>query len=251
MLWDALGMSQPGVVACVGAGGKTSLIQSLAVWAGKRCWPVLVTATTKMFYSQVDGYELVVADEYAIGTELVANALQSGKTTAWFAKRSGEKVLGVPQEWIDNMTAIIPKAYVLVEADGARRSLLKAPAEHEPLIPSCTATTVGILNISAIGQPLSETNTHRLSLVSNIINKQAGETIAWQDIALLAAHEQGIFQYARGTKVLLLSGGGAPSAMIAAEQIAGFSKLVGLGVARVVVTQGYGSVMAPIAVYEL
>ncbi|SMC35571.1 selenium cofactor biosynthesis protein YqeC [Sporomusa malonica] len=251
MLWDALKISQPSVVACVGAGGKTSLIQSLAAAASVRGWPALVTATTKMFYSQVDGYGLVVADEYSVGITEVANVLQTGKTAAWFAGRDGEKVLGVPLAWIDSMAADIPNACILIEADGARRSLLKAPAAHEPLIPACTTATVGVLNMGAIGQSLAETNTHRLSLVSNIIKKQAGETIEWLDLALLAAHGQGIFQYARGTKVLLLSGAADMAARLAAKQIAGYSKLAGIGIARVVVTQGYGRAMRPIEVYEL
>ena len=251
MLWDALKLNQASVVACVGAGGKTSLIQSLAVQAGGRSWPGLVTATTKMFYSQVEGYELVLSHECFAGITAVVKAFQTGKTAAWFAGRDNEKVLGLPLAWLDSMAAEAPYARILIEADGARQCLLKAPAVHEPLIPACTAATVGVLNMNAIGRPLSETNTHRLKLVSNIINKQAGETIGWQDLALLAAHSQGIFQYAQGTKILLLSGAVATTDRLAARKFADCSELAGAGIARVAVTKGYGCTMRPIEVYEL
>ncbi|HWR41684.1 selenium cofactor biosynthesis protein YqeC [Sporomusa sp.] len=251
MLWDALGVSQPGVTACVGAGGKTSLIQSLATRASIRGWPVLVTATTKMFYRQVAGYELVLADDAAVGVAQVVKALQTGKPAAWFARQDGEKVIGVPSGWVDSVAASAPNTYILVEADGARRSLIKAPAEQEPVIPDRTTTTVGVLNLGAVGQPLSEANTHRLDLVSDIINKQVGETLEWLDLARLAAHRQGIFQYAQGTRILLLSGAEGPAARVAAEKISGYSTLARAGVARVIVTEGYGCAMQPCEVYKL
>lgn len=250
MLWDALGITLPGMIACVGAGGKTSLLQSLAKSAGQQGRPVLLTATTKMFYNQVADFQPVVTDDYAAGRKKVVEAFESGEIIAWLSGQKGSKVLGLPPEWLARLADEMPAAYILVEADGARCSKIKAPAPHEPVIPAGTAMTVGVLNLSTLGQPLSETNAHRLDLVTAIIDKQAGATVDWQDIARLAVHRQGIFQHARGTKVLLLSGGDI-AAQVAAAQIAGYCKLAKANIERVVVTAGYGCSMKPLAVYRL
>lgn len=248
MIWEALGLARPGITACVGAGGKTSLLLSLAA-AGERGRPVLVTATTKMFYHQVAQYTQVLTNEYGVGALQVARVLQSGKTAAWFTGRANDKVTGLPSGWIDRLVDIIPDAFILVEADGARRCLLKAPAGHEPVIPDCTAMTVGIVNLQAIGQPFSEANTHRLNLVTAILGKQAGDPIGWIDLARLLVHRQGIFQYALGTKVVVLTGGQNQASVEAARQIAGYVKTAGVNIARVVVTAGYGTVMRPVTVF--
>lgn len=251
MLWDALGITLPGMIACVGAGGKTSLLQSLAVCACRRKLPVLVTTTTRMFSSQLAGYRLILTEDYQAGRDEVAAALAAGETAAWLAGREGEKVVGLPDRWLDKLAADLPSVYMLVEADGARRSLIKAPAAHEPVIPARTALTVGVLNLRVLGQPLSVNNAHRPALVAGIIHKQAGETVSWQDLARLAVHGQGIFQHARGAKVLLLSGGGSSDCQVAAAQIAAYCRLAGAAIERVVVSIGYGHAMQPVTVYTL
>jgi probable selenium-dependent hydroxylase accessory protein YqeC len=202
-----------------------------------------------MFSCQVDGYELILAADPAFRVSQVAAALQSGRPVAWFARQAGEKVIGVPPGLVDRMAAQNPAAYILVEADGARHSLIKAPAKQEPIVPDCTATTVGVLSLGAVGQPLSPANTHRVELVSKIINKQIGETVEWCDIACLAAHRQGIFQYARGTRILLLSGAETLAARMAAGRISATVLAQG-EISRVVVTEGYGCVMQPSEVYK-
>lgn len=248
MLWEALGLTRPGIMACVGAGGKTSLLLSLAA-AGERGRPILVTTTTKMFYHQVAQYDPILFNEYGAGALQVAQVLKSGKTAAWFTGREEDKVTGLPSGWIDHLIDIIPNTFFLVEADGARRCLLKAPAGHEPIIPDCTAMTVGVVNLQAIGQPFSEVNTHRLNLVTAILGKQAGDPIDWIDLARLLVHRQGIFQYALGTKVVVLTGGQSQASVEAARQIADYVKTAGVNIARVVVTAGYGTVMRPVTVF--
>lgn len=251
MLWSALGFEPAGVFACVGAGGKTSLIQSLAAEAVRKERPVLVTATTKMFYDQIAGYRLLLSPVYTEGTGTIALKLQPGETAAWFAGQEGSKVVGVSPQGIDEVAASAPDACILVEADGARRCLIKAPAVHEPVIPDSTVMTIGVLNLTSLGRPLTEDNAHRLELVTKIVGKQAGAVIEWQDLAKLAIHRHGIFQHARGTKVLLLSGAEKSGWEIAARQVAGYVKIAGTAIERVVITAGFGSSMQVNEVYLL
>lgn len=249
MLAEAIGLKQPGVVACVGAGGKTSVVQTLAAADNNRS--VVVTSTTKMFYTQVTQYPLVMAADYATGAAQVVRLLAERQQAAWFVRQAGEKVIGLPPDWIDKLADTLPAAYILVEADGARGCLIKAPAAQEPVIPDTTRTTVGIVNLRVLGQPLSPVNTQRMELVTRRINKEPGELVDWQDIARLAVHPQGIFQYTRGSKVLLLSGSDDKGARQSAAQIAGYVKLANVGIDRVVITTGFGTAMRPCEVYRL
>lgn len=249
MLAEALGIKTPGIVACVGAGGKTSVMQSLA--ADNRLWPVVVTSTTKLFYSQVAQYPLVELTDCGDGVDRISRLLRHRQQAAWFSRQQGEKVIGLPLDWIDKLAAALPAAIVLVEADGARGCLIKAPNAGEPVLPVNTMITVGILNLSMLNQPLTQHNAHRLDLISLIINKQAGEQVGWLDIASLAVHPQGIFQHARGRKVLVLSSGATAGADEAAKQIAGYVKAANCGIARVVITSGYGQAMQADEVYVL
>lgn len=249
MLADALGITRAGIVAFVGAGGKTSLIQSLSAVKGQ--YPVVVTSTTKMFYQQVAHFPLVVEAEYAAGVKAVRQLLQKQPFAAWFLRQEGQKVIGLPAEWVDELAAAKPAALLLVEADGAKHMLIKAPSELEPVMPLSTVKTIGVLNMSVLEQPLSPVNAHRVELVSRIINKQPGELVSWIDIARLAAHPRGIFQYARGRKILVLSGGESPGARVAARQIAGYCKLADCGIDRIVLTTGYGSAIEANEVYVL
>ena len=249
-LWAAIGLKEPCVLACTGAGGKTTVLLSLAEAASERKVPLLLTTTTKMYYSQVSGCNPIFSDDFTSGAAEVKSALDQKKLAAWFVRREGDKVIGVPVQWLDRyaQSGVIP--YVLVEADGAQGLLLKAPAVHEPVVPLCTAITVGILNLQAIGQPLSCCTAHRLPLVTALLQKPAGQLIEWRDVALLANHQRGIFQYSQGSKILLLTGASAATAGVG-RQIAGYLRAAQTGIAKCVVTTGYGMDIEAIEVYNL
>lgn len=245
----AVGFDRPGILACVGAGGKTSLLQSLA--ASRQLWPVIVTTTTKMYAHQLAQYRQVMAASYDRGAAEVRRLLNRRQPVAWFGGRQAAKVSGIPPAWVERLAAELPEAYILVEADGARGCWLKAPAAQEPVIPAGAARTVGIINAAILTQLLTPDNTHRPELVSRIIDKQPGESIGWPELVRLAVHPQGLFQYAAGCKVLLLTGCGNSRASLAARQIAGQTELAAAGIERVVTTSGFGRSMRPQAVYVL
>ena len=55
---------------------------------------------------------------------------------------------------------------MLVEADGSRGLPLKAPAEHEPVIPDNTALTLAVAGMTCVGQTI-ETAAHRAALYAS------------------------------------------------------------------------------------
>lgn len=249
-LWETIPIDQPGVLACTGAGGKTSLLQTLERHARSYHFPVILTSTTKMFYHQVEQLAPVFSDNYAEGAARIAEKLTVQSSAAWFSCRQGEKCIGLPVQWIDDVAMANPSCQLLVEADGARGCLVKAPALYEPVIPNTTTVTVGVLNLQALGQPLNEIVAHRLELVSSLLHKAPGQLIRPEDMALLALSEQGIFKNSRGRKVLLLTGSGAVSGCHVKTVIQEL-RHNRAGICRCVVAAGYGENMRPIEVYDL
>lgn len=249
-LWEAIPIEQPGVLACTGAGGKTSLLQTLAK-EGRSCYfPVILSTTTKMFFHQIEKFGPVIANDYDEGAGRIAAQLAAGASAAWVSSREGDKCLGVPAQWLDRLAVANPSSQLLVEADGARGRMIKVPAAYEPVIPLSTAITVGVLNLQALGQPLDEVVAHRAELVSYLLNKPLGKKLEVLDFAAVALHEQGIFKNSRGRKVLLLAGAGAVSHDQIAAVVQGLQRK-SANISRCILTEGYGENMQPLEVYDL
>ncbi|MBP2639453.1 MAG: hypothetical protein H6Q66_404 [Firmicutes bacterium] len=251
-LWDAIGLKEPMVVACTGAGGKTSVLATLVACARVRHLPFLLSATTKMYRSQVKDWHPVLCDDFDEGASMVDARLRTKQLAAWFTGQEGDKVIGLPPGWIDRLAqraGLLP-VHIAVEADGARGLLLKASAVHEPVMPASTAMTIGVLNLEAIGLPLSEAIAHRVEIVMEILGKQKGDLIDWRDLAKLALHARGVFQYSCGSRILLLAGGSTEQAEIA-DKIAAYLGSHRAAVAKCILTEGYGENMRPIKVIDL
>ena len=103
----------------------------------------------------------------------------------------GDKVAGVPPALIDELVALDQVDAILVEADGARMLPFKAPAAHEPVIPSSTTLLVPVVGISAIGLPLDEAHVHRPELVARLTGAQLGDLVTPALIAQVIVHPEG------------------------------------------------------------
>lgn len=244
-LWEAVGICAPGVIACCGAGGKTSLLTTLCRLALLQKLPVIMTTTTKVYYRQIAQLQPVLQENYAAG---LAELIQNGGN-AWSLRQEGEKVIGLPPEWIDRLSEDRPDAFILVEADGAAGRLLKAPAKQEPVIPDRTSITIGVVNAGVIGLPLDDSSIHRLALVLSILGKQAGQLVEANDIASLALHPSGLFQYSRGRKVLLLTG--VESINREVWSIIEALRITGSDISCCITASGWGEAMKPTGVFRL
>lgn len=249
-LWEAIPVKQPGILACTGAGGKTSLVQTLAR-QGQAChFPVILSTTTKMYYHQVERYAPILAASYEDGAKQIARRLQSGEIGAWFVSRAGEKCTGLPPGWLDKLAGDNPSCTLLVEADGARGRLIKAPAEYEPIVPAATDITVGILNLQALEQPLNEAVAHRPERVSLLLNKPLGTRLEPVDLVALAVHRQGIFQNSQGRKVLLLAGAEAVNCNLTKAVLQELHRWPS-DICRCIIASGYDENMQPVEVYDV
>ena len=140
-------------VAFVGAGGKTTAIFQLA----KELAPCVVTTTTHL-----GAWQARKADQHII--------IRKAKDINQLEEIAFSGVILVTGEEKKNRLASLSNESLawlkefcnyhslplLVEADGARQKPLKAPAEHEPVIPAFMETVVVMAGLSAVGKPLTD-----------------------------------------------------------------------------------------------
>ena len=159
-IWEQLGldMARHRMVALVGAGGKTSTLYALARQAADSGRTVVVTTTTHIL--RHPGLPLV---EEPTPERLRAALAEHGVVTVGTVFR-GDKLsgAGTPEEL--RRAADV----VLVEADGAKRLPLKAPAEYEPVIPPCADAVAAVAGMDAVGQAVGAV-CHRPERVKGIL----------------------------------------------------------------------------------
>jgi molybdenum cofactor cytidylyltransferase len=191
------------LVAFIGAGGKTTLLLRLGaelVDAGGR---IVLTTTTKLGSDEVTGTVCRSADP----SEVDACFTSPGHVFVVISD-DGRKVTGPSARGVDRLFTETATDYVLVEADGARRRFIKAPADHEPVIPSASTLVVIVASLDAIGRPLAEV-AHRPELASGLIGIELDAAVEPKHVAALLAHPQGGLKGVpdRARAVVALTGG--------------------------------------------
>jgi probable selenium-dependent hydroxylase accessory protein YqeC len=73
--------------------------------------------------------------------------------------------------------------WILVEADGAAGRPLKAPAEHEPVIPTCSTVVVAVAGLDVLGKCLTEDFVFRPALAGKLMCLREGETVTESALA--------------------------------------------------------------------
>lgn len=183
-------------MALIGAGGKTTTMFRLAaerVALGER---VITTTTTHIFPPTPEQTgALILATEHEALLKMAAEALTTCHhiTVATGPAPEG-KLRGVAPEWVADLRKLPGVSMVLVEADGAKGRMIKAPADHEPAIPPGADLILALASAEAIGQPLSDAIAHRLERVSAITDLRPSDTLTPQALAILATHKQGLLK---------------------------------------------------------
>jgi molybdenum cofactor cytidylyltransferase len=191
-LWKALEVNRGDIVSLVGAGGKTAVMYRLADELAAAGWRV-VTTTTTMIRPEKRSEQTILEPQGTTLLEKVGTALErrSHVTVAAGLTENQEKLVGVDPSLVDQMVASPAVDVVIVEADGAKGRSLKAPAAHEPVIPSATSILMPIAAIDALGQRLDERIAHRPEMIASLLNVELGEMITREAIASILVHPQG------------------------------------------------------------
>lgn len=200
MIYDNLGLSleSPQVVSVVGAGGKTSLIESLGQELKFLEQKVLSTTSTQIFKPRDMDY-------FFLGEIHEGFEPRNGSITSYGDCVKDGKLIGPNIKEINKLVKRQIFDYILIEADGANRKPLKVPASHEPVISKLSTVTIGLIGLDAVGNILNDLSFHRWELISQMLNKEAGEIIDSNDIVRLILHKEGTFKDSIGRKILILN----------------------------------------------
>ncbi|MFZ4856581.1 MAG: selenium cofactor biosynthesis protein YqeC [Desulfuromonadaceae bacterium] len=188
---------QRGVLSLVGAGGKTSLLFHLAhrlARSGKR---VLTTTTTKIFIPTPEQSHtvLIEANSEVLLARVSSLLHKTNHITAASARLAeGGKLQGFAPEVISVLQKSELFDWILVEADGAARRSLKAPAGNEPVISADTSVLIAVAGLDLIGEPLSEQLVFRSTRAGEIMGLNIGETITETSLVRLFVHPMGSFK---------------------------------------------------------
>ncbi len=196
-LRDGLMLTGGGVVSLVGAGGKTSLMFTLARELSLAGETVLTTTTTKIYRPSRDQSEVVVLSDSATDLQDRVRGLLSKHrhiTAAFSNIAEPGKLRGFDPEVVDQLYQTGLFQWIIVEADGAAGRPLKAPAAHEPVIPGCTTRLVGVIGLDGAGQPVNAQWIFRPERFTRLAGLAPGAAVTADAIADVLVHPNGIFK---------------------------------------------------------
>ncbi len=177
---DALAVPR-GITSIVGGGGKTTLLLRLARELREAGARVVVTTSTHIF--PPEGIPTLTDGTLAeVSTLLDQEGLLCLGTSVEKSKLAAPKFAFAELEKIAD--------YVLVEADGAKGLPLKAPAEHEPVIPAETSLVVAVAGLDGLGKPISET-VFRPALYSALLGMDEQHIVTSDVLARVLTHPLG------------------------------------------------------------
>jgi molybdenum cofactor cytidylyltransferase len=160
--------------AFVGAGGKTSAIFQLARQLEP---PVLVTTTTHL-----GAWQIPMADEHVVASEVLdlARLEMQGITLVTGPLTDGDRAGAVNSEVLGRLRELTQErgCPLLIEADGSRRRPLKAPAEHEPVIPNFVDLVVTVAGLSGLGKSLDDETVHHSELFAVLGDLAIGSPVS-------------------------------------------------------------------------
>ena len=157
--WERL-LGGKRLVAVAGAGGKKSTMYALA----SRCPGRAGLTTTVNCPYPPDGLQAqVVIGEEAMLLEAVKAAPRDCRRV--FFARPGKRAdltAGIRPELVTQIHTARVFDLLLVKADGARRRLIKASADGEPIYPAGTELVLYVVSAHALGRKLDSGVAHRV-----------------------------------------------------------------------------------------
>ena len=196
-LTKAFDIHPKSLVAIVGGGGKTSLLFGLAqnlanpqaseVSETSGVLRVVTTTTTRIFAAQM---KLATAVCFADDLNELGAHLDAHGSCLVVGETQGDKALGVEATLPGKLLARPDVDVVLVEADGSRMRPIKAPADHEPVLPAETTHLVPVVGIDALAGPI-EAVAHRPERVAALTGLAVRDVLTETAVSTLLTHPDG------------------------------------------------------------
>jgi probable selenium-dependent hydroxylase accessory protein YqeC len=194
-----------GVIALVGAGGKTTALFALGQeLAGRTPGAALLTTTTHIFDPRLEPGRPF--DQVLLAPELAdPDPVDGEPPSAWLeARAQGQRVVlaaqatpdgklsGIHPDRVPELARVWP--FIIIEADGSRHRPVQAPGEHEPVLPARLDLVVGMVGLGCLGQPMDAATVHRPEGFTRATGCLPGETIRLEHLLALARHPHGLFR---------------------------------------------------------
>lgn len=168
------------VISFVGAGGKTTLLYTLAEELAALGYRVLVTTTTHMVKPE---------QNYCEWGEQVH--VREGEVLTVGISCGDEKIKGM--EGKEYEVLLKQADFLLIEADGSKRMPLKVPAKHEPVLIPETDLVVGVLGFHSVGKKIGEVS-HREKEVAAFLNKKQEDMVTVRDLEQISFSKNGLLK---------------------------------------------------------
>ena len=208
LLSDLLDLPPRPLISIVGAGGKTTTMYTLASELAQRGKRVITTTTTNIYVpTQRETDTLIIGSETSALVRMVSTAWQQGHCRVTVVRKvvDGEKLGGLGPEQPYELLVKSGADVVVVEADGARHKMIKAPADHEPVVPPETNVALLVMSAEAINRPLNEEVAHRPERVAAVLGMGQGDILTPSRVArLMMSEEGGMRNIPEGARVYLL-----------------------------------------------
>ncbi len=195
-LTAALGLEAREHVALVGGGGKTELMFVLAEELRLAKKRVLTSTTTKIWHTQARNSPYVgfVQSHPTWRDELSKELNARGHAFLAHSLLESGKVQGINPSLADELYQDKEVDYLIVEADGSAGHPVKAPAEHEPVIPPSSTKVIAMLGLEALGQELSPETVFRMDLFCKLAKIEERERLSASVLSTLFLHPEGLFK---------------------------------------------------------
>jgi molybdenum cofactor cytidylyltransferase len=213
-LIEALRFQQGTSMAFVGAGGKSTAMFTTAreLSANQRenkiNHPILVTTTTHLGSWQAELADRTLLINSAFDVSRLGKDLQNG-ITLLIGGEENNRLTG-PTTRLLNQVYRLSESYhisLLIEADGSKTRPLKAPANHEPVIPGFINTVVVVAGLTGLTQPCSSEWVHRPEIFAKLSGLHPGDLISVDAIVKYLRNKGGGLKKipSKARRVLLLN----------------------------------------------
>jgi probable selenium-dependent hydroxylase accessory protein YqeC len=196
------------VISLVGGGGKTSIMYRLAQELKSNGGRVLVTTTTHIYYPDKSFYDQFFWWEDVKKTPIERSDLGQASITVIGSRMIDDKKMkGIEEECVKELYDSGIFDAILIEADGAKGKPIKAPAEHEPVIPECTSVLIGVIGIDCYGKKIDPLWVHRPEILTEVTGRALGDIIDDEVIEKLVLSGDGLFKNCpkKAEKVLFIN----------------------------------------------
>jgi probable selenium-dependent hydroxylase accessory protein YqeC len=124
--------------------------------------------------------------------ERLANAIRPGEVV--IATPRSDRELHwerYPESVIDRIAARVRPGLLVVKSDGTRGRALKAPAEHEPPIPSSATQVIVCAGLDVLGEPFDGDHVHRIEQARQLTSCREGDIVTADLVVELLTHDRG------------------------------------------------------------